>query len=124
MMNPDQLIVFENVSKFYGDVLGVNRVSLGIGPGITSLVGPNGSGKTTLMNLMTGLIWPTKGSVSVLGLTAHDPERFFRPPYVGPSGWVGVWLDGVANWGELGELLKDAYCLVAPKQLRAMVEQA
>jgi ABC-2 type transport system ATP-binding protein len=74
----DQLIVFENVSKFYGDVLGVNRVSIAIGPGVTSLVGPNGSGKTTLMNLMTGLIWPTKGSVKVLGLTAHDPERFFR----------------------------------------------
>jgi ABC-2 type transport system ATP-binding protein len=74
----DQLIVFENVSKFYGDVLGVNRVTIAIGPGVTSLVGPNGSGKTTLMNLMTGLIWPTKGSVKVLGLTAHDPERFFR----------------------------------------------
>ncbi len=74
----DHLIVFENVSKFYGDVLGVNRVSLTIGPGVTSLVGPNGSGKTTLMNLMTGLIWPTKGSVRVLGLTAHDPEQFFR----------------------------------------------
>ena len=74
----DQLIVVENVSKFYGDVLGVNRISLSIGPGVTSLVGPNGSGKTTLMNLMTGLIWPTKGAVRVLGLTAHDPERFFR----------------------------------------------
>jgi ABC-2 type transport system ATP-binding protein len=74
----DQLIIFENVSKFYGDVLGVNRISLAIGPGVTSLVGPNGSGKTTLMNLMTGLIWPTKGSIRVLGLTAQDPERFFR----------------------------------------------
>ena len=52
-------IVFENVSKFYGDVLGVNRVNLQIPPGITRLVGPNGSGKTTLMNLMTGLIRPT-----------------------------------------------------------------
>ena len=46
----DRLIVFENVSKFYGEVLGVNRVSLTIEPGITSLVGPNGAGKTTLMN--------------------------------------------------------------------------
>jgi ABC-2 type transport system ATP-binding protein len=49
-------IVFENVSKFYGEVLGVNRVSLNLPPGITTLVGPNGSGKTTLMNLMTGLV--------------------------------------------------------------------
>jgi hypothetical protein len=52
------------------------------------------------------------------------PQRFFVPPYVGPSGWVGVWLDGVANWGELGELLKDAYRLVAPRRLRAIVKQA
>ena len=48
-------IVFEDVSKFYGEILGVNRINLSIPPGITSLVGPNGSGKTTLMNLMTGL---------------------------------------------------------------------
>jgi ABC-2 type transport system ATP-binding protein len=73
----DQLIIFEDVSKFYGEILGVNRVSLTIEPGITSLVGPNGSGKTTLMNLMTGLIRPTRGRVSVLGLRADDPEVFF-----------------------------------------------
>jgi ABC-2 type transport system ATP-binding protein len=71
-------IVFENVSKFYGEVLGVNRVSLSLPPGVTSLVGPNGSGKTTLMNLVTGLIRPTQGRVSVLGLTPDEPEEFFR----------------------------------------------
>ncbi len=71
-------IIFENVSKFYGDVLGVNRVNLAIPPGITSLVGPNGSGKTTLMNLMTGLIQPTRGRVRVLGLSPDEPEEFFR----------------------------------------------
>jgi ABC-2 type transport system ATP-binding protein len=73
-----QTVEFRNVSKFYGDVLGVNRVNLVIPPGITSLVGPNGSGKTTLMNLVTGLIRPTCGDVRVLGLTPDDPERFFR----------------------------------------------
>jgi ABC-2 type transport system ATP-binding protein len=73
-----QHVTFDNVSKFYGDVLGVNRVNLTIPPGITSLVGPNGSGKTTLMNLMTGLIKPTCGTVSVLGLTPERPEEFFR----------------------------------------------
>jgi ABC-2 type transport system ATP-binding protein len=71
-------VVFENVSKFYGDVLGVNRVNLSIPPGITSLVGPNGSGKTTLMNLLTGLICPTRGSISVFGISPADSERFFR----------------------------------------------
>ena len=74
----DRRVVFENVSKFYGDVLGVNRVNLSIPRGITSLVGPNGSGKTTLMNLLTGLIRPTRGSISVFGISAADPERFFR----------------------------------------------
>src|ERR671925_945850 len=73
-----EVIVFENVSKFYGEVLGVNRVNLTLKPGITSLVGPNGAGKTTLMNLMTGLLQPTKGSISVLGMTPRNPERFFR----------------------------------------------
>jgi ABC-2 type transport system ATP-binding protein len=49
----EPMVVFEEVSKFYGEVLGVNRVTLNIPPGITSLVGPNGSGKTTLMNSPT-----------------------------------------------------------------------
>jgi ABC-2 type transport system ATP-binding protein len=71
-------IVFDNVSKFYGEVLGVNRVHLTIPPGITSLVGPNGSGKTTLMNLMTGLLRPSQGRLTVLGHTPDDPEQLFR----------------------------------------------
>jgi ABC-2 type transport system ATP-binding protein len=74
----EQLIRLENVSKFYGEVLGVNRVNLQIAPGVTSLVGPNGAGKTTLMNLLTGLITPTRGRIRVLGIPASDPERFFR----------------------------------------------
>ena len=74
----ERMIVFEGVSKFYGEILGVNRVNLTIAPGITSLVGPNGSGKTTLMNLMTGLLRPTRGTISVLGTSPHDPEKLFR----------------------------------------------
>lgn len=71
-------IVFEDVSKFYGEILGVNRVHLSIPPGITSLVGPNGSGKTTLMNLMTGLVRPTRGRIRVLGYDPGEPEKLFR----------------------------------------------
>ena len=71
-------IIFENVSKFYGEVLGVNRVNLTIPPGITGLVGPNGSGKTTLMNLMTGLLRPSQGAIRVLDVAPDDPERLFR----------------------------------------------
>ena len=71
-------IVFHEVSKFYGEVLGVNHVTLRIPPGITSLVGPNGSGKTTLMNLMAGLIHPDRGVITVRGLSPRDPERLMR----------------------------------------------
>jgi ABC-2 type transport system ATP-binding protein len=71
-------ITFTNVSRFYGEVLGINKVSLTIPPGVTSLVGPNGSGKTTLMNLMTGLIRPTQGEISVLGIPPDHPEQLCR----------------------------------------------
>ncbi len=71
-------IIFEDVSKFYGEILGVNRVNLSIPPGITSLVGPNGSGKTTLMNLMTGLVKPSRGRIQVLGIATDDPENLFK----------------------------------------------
>jgi ABC-2 type transport system ATP-binding protein len=71
-------IIFEDVSKFYGEILGVNRVNLSIPPGITSLVGPNGSGKTTLMNLMTGLVKPSRGRIEVLGYATDDSENLFR----------------------------------------------
>ena len=77
-MTGDNKITFDNVSKFYGEVLGVNRVNLSLPSGITSLVGPNGSGKTTLMNLMTGLVRPSQGRVTVLGVTPDNPEELFR----------------------------------------------
>jgi ABC-2 type transport system ATP-binding protein len=78
MSSPDQLIIFDNVSKFYGEILGVNRINIQIAPGITSLVGPNGAGKSTLMNLMTGLLRPTRGSITLLGIPTDRPEELFR----------------------------------------------
>ena len=50
------------------------------------------------------------------------PERFFVPPYVGKSGWIGVWLDGDVDWAELAELLRDSYRLVAPRKLAVLVD--
>jgi len=67
-----------NVSKFYGEVLGVNRVTAEIQPGLTGLVGPNGSGKSTLMHLLCGLLRPTRGHLSVLGVPTNQPETLFR----------------------------------------------
>lgn len=71
-------IALQDLSKFYGDILGVNRINLEIEPGITGLVGPNGAGKSTLMNLMAGIIAPTRGSVNVLGAVPRQAETFFR----------------------------------------------
>jgi ABC-2 type transport system ATP-binding protein len=92
----NNLIVFENVSKFYGEVLGVNRVSLTIPPGITTLVGPNGSGKTTLMNLLTGLVQPSSGSISVMGLYPRDADKFFAT--VGYCTQFDFFPRGITGW--------------------------
>src|SRR6185369_3579586 len=78
MSASNQLIIFDDVSKFYGQILGVNRVNLQIAPGITSLVGPNGAGKSTLMNLMTGLLRPTRGTITLLGIPTDQPDLLFR----------------------------------------------
>lgn len=74
----DNVITLGDVSKFYGEGLGVNRVTLSMEPGITSLVGPNGAGKTTLMNLITGLLSPSGGSIRVLGIDPSDTEQLLR----------------------------------------------
>jgi ABC-2 type transport system ATP-binding protein len=70
-------IALHDLSKFYGDVLGVNRINLTIQAGITGLVGPNGSGKSTLMNLLAGLVKPTRGTLEVLGVSSSNPESFY-----------------------------------------------
>jgi predicted DNA-binding protein (MmcQ/YjbR family) len=53
-----------------------------------------------------------------------DPERFFRPPYVGPRGWVGVRIDGKVDWSVVSTLVAQAYRLVAPPRLREALEAA
>jgi hypothetical protein len=50
-------------------------------------------------------------------MLALEPERFFRPPYVGPSGWLGVRLDRDVDWDEVRGILTDSYRKVAPKTL-------
>lgn len=57
-------------------------------------------------------------------LMVHDePDRYFIPPYVGPSGWVGVWLDRRPAWREVSDLLRDAYLQVAPRRLVVELEE-
>jgi hypothetical protein len=57
-------------------------------------------------------------------LIGAEPERYFRPPYVGVRGWLGVYLDVPQDWDELGILVRDAYLAVAPRKLAAQVEAA
>jgi hypothetical protein len=56
-------------------------------------------------------------------LTAADPDRFFRPPYVGGRGWLGVRLDGDVDWAEIDELCQDAYRVIAPKRLATQLDE-
>lgn len=55
-------------------------------------------------------------------LVGAEPERFFRPPYVGHRGWLGVYLDVTVDWAEIGEIVEDAYRVVAPKGLVAQLD--
>jgi ABC-2 type transport system ATP-binding protein len=69
----------EKLSKWYGQVIGLNDVSVSVPPGITGLLGPNGAGKSTFMKLITGQLKPSKGDVKVLGEPIWaNPKLFFR----------------------------------------------
>src|SRR4051794_37594990 len=61
------IIAFDGVSKWYGNVIGLNKLSVSVPPGITGLLGPNGAGKSTLLQLATGQLRPSQGTVRVLG---------------------------------------------------------
>ena len=61
------IVAAAHVSKWYGQVIGLNDVSLSVPPGITGLLGPNGAGKSTFMKLITGQLRPSKGTLTVLG---------------------------------------------------------
>ena len=73
------LISADHVSKWYGQVIGLNDVSVTVPAGITGLLGPNGAGKSTLMKLITGQLKPSKGTVAVFGEPIwRNPRLFFR----------------------------------------------
>ena len=56
-------------------------------------------------------------------LVETEPDRFFRPPYVGHRGWLGVRLDRKVDWSEVAEICRDAYRVVAPKTLAARLDE-
>jgi ABC-2 type transport system ATP-binding protein len=73
------IVTAEHVSKWYGQVIGLNDVSVSVPSGITGLLGPNGAGKSTFMKLITGQLKPSKGVVKVLGEPIWgNPHLFFQ----------------------------------------------
>jgi ABC-2 type transport system ATP-binding protein len=104
------LVVADHLSKWYGQVIGLNDVSVSIPPGITGLLGPNGAGKSTLLKLLTGQLKPSKGSITVLGEPVWgNPRIFFRMGFCPEQDafydrMTGLeWVAGLARLNGLGE---------------------
>ena len=77
--SPSPIVTAEHVSKWYGQVIGLNDVTVSVPAGVTGLLGPNGAGKSTFMKLITGQLKPSKGSVRVLGEPIWgNPALYFR----------------------------------------------
>ena len=73
------VVAADRVSKWYGQVIGLNDISVEVRPGVTGLLGPNGAGKSTFLKLITGQLKPSKGAVHVLGESVWgNPSLFFR----------------------------------------------
>ena len=73
------IVAADHVSKWYGQVIGLNDVTVTVPPGITGLLGPNGAGKSTFMKLITGQLRPSQGTIRVLGEPIWgNPSLFFR----------------------------------------------
>jgi ABC-2 type transport system ATP-binding protein len=72
------VVVFDEVSKWYGNVIGINKLTLQIRPGVTGLLGPNGAGKSTLLQIATGQLRPSQGKVRVLGEKVWNNAALYR----------------------------------------------
>lgn len=68
-------------------------------------------------------VWIKAGKENQVLMIHAQPDRYFRPPYVGPSGWVGVYLDKSPDWDEVAALLRDGWKMTAPKRLVAKSEE-
>jgi predicted DNA-binding protein (MmcQ/YjbR family) len=67
-------------------------------------------------------VWCKAPPGAQAALVGADPERFFKPPYVGPKGWIGVYLDGAVDWEELTGMVEESYRMTAPKRLSASLD--
>jgi hypothetical protein len=70
---------------------------------------------------IVGITFPAEPGAQATMIEA-DPRRFYRPPYVGPSGWVGMRLDVALDWEEIAEIAEESWRLVAPKRIAATLD--
>ena len=75
---PEGVLAVDHVARWFGNVVAVNDISFGLGPGVTGLLGPNGAGKSTLLHLLAGLLEPSAGSVWIDGERAWGNPRTYR----------------------------------------------
>ena len=86
-------VLIDQVSKFYGQVVGLNDVSLAIDGGVTGVLGPNGAGKSTLFKMMMGRLKPTQGSVRLFGVDPWESTSpYRRVGYVSESEKLYEWM--------------------------------
>ena len=76
--DPFSVVTTDHLSKWYGQVIGLNDITVNLGSGVTGLLGPNGAGKSTLLKLITGQLKPSKGSLQVLGESVWGNPAIFR----------------------------------------------
>ena len=74
----EPVIALRGVAKWYGEVVAVSDLTVGIGPGVTGLLGPNGAGKSTILNMVSGLIAPSTGTVQVLDRAVRGDTAIYR----------------------------------------------
>ena len=96
MSSESPAVVLESVSKWYGEVIGVNDVSLAIDGGVTGVLGPNGAGKSTMFKLLLGRLKPNQGSVRLFGIDPWESTApFRRVGYVSETEPLYEWMTGL-----------------------------
>jgi ABC-2 type transport system ATP-binding protein len=90
------IVAFHDVSKWYGNVIGLNKLTVRIPAGVTGLLGPNGAGKSTLLQLATGQLYPSQGTVRVLGQSVWNNPSLNR--YIGLCPEQDAFYEWMSGW--------------------------
>ena len=89
-MRDEHAIELRHVSRWYGNVVAVNDITMTIGPGVTGLLGPNGAGKSTLLHLIAGFLAPSRGKLTVAGAASWRNPGIFRTVGLVPGARLGL----------------------------------